>query len=153
MVNQTIPLNWFFLYSHHLSAWQWNYIARRNYLLVTNWSERVKLLNVGVSERALSLYQNFQQLIQVLATPQHKSPHKTSLTTSEYIFELKLFYFNPLNLKSDQHQISPLNTTLYKTANKDRTPQDEFALTTSSYYLYRKCVVATNENLTFDLRV
>ena len=41
-LNQTISLSWFFFFflSHHLSAWQCNDIARRNYLLVTPGSEK-----------------------------------------------------------------------------------------------------------------
>ena len=63
------------------------------------------------------------------------------------------------NLKSDQYQISPVISTLYKTewSRELRTGSDTMnwldSLTISPYYFYRKCIRATYENLNFVVRV
>ena len=63
---------------------------------------------------------------------------------------------DPLNLKSDQHQISPCNIdALYNSVVMrimDMITQDEFAWY-SPHYFCRKWIGATNENSNFNLRV
>ena len=57
VLNQTISPSCFFLYSHHLSAFQCNDTTRRNYLLVTPGSELLQnqalLVRVTKPERSL----------------------------------------------------------------------------------------------------